>query len=253
MEGERNGMGRDGGETKQEVEKREAKRASRVKFVSYGGPSRDLRRRAAVKVNDVLGLPDYVRSGLYPNTPPQTEGRSRVNNIFAWRKERDGVLAHGSGSSPRLAQELALGSGSGLHITSLRRLVRLVSRISSDASPVPPLRMRRSFGIYGGRSVRVCLSTFAPIAARSSCQLPLVRHITRDRDGLWKDIRRTECAPKRHNLPVGGPLSTLPGLVVTASLWLRAASISSRETHRLIGPTSTILLARIRLLGIRST
>ncbi|KAH9042398.1 hypothetical protein EDB84DRAFT_1436441 [Lactarius hengduanensis] len=141
-------------------------------------------------------------SGLYPNTPPQTEGRSRVNNIFAWRKERDGVLAYGSGSSPRLAQELALGSGSGLHITSMRCLVRPVSRISSDASPFPPLRMRRSFWDYGGRN---------------------------------------ECAPKRHNLPVGGPLSTLPGLVVTASLWLRAASVLSRETHRLKGPTSTIL------------
>ncbi|KAH9024680.1 hypothetical protein EDB85DRAFT_1894205 [Lactarius pseudohatsudake] len=36
-------------------------------------------------------------------------------------------------------------------------------------------------------------------------------------------------------------LSTLPGLVITAPLWLRAASVSSRETHRLIGPTSTIL------------
>ncbi|KAH9015447.1 hypothetical protein EDB84DRAFT_1443459 [Lactarius hengduanensis] len=75
------------------------------------------------------------------------------------------------------------------------------------------------------------------MAARSSCQLPLTRHITRDCDGLWKDIRRTERAPKRHNLPVGGPLSTLPGLVVTAS----SGSLGHQSRDASSRPTSTIL------------
>src|SRR5882757_8735430 len=71
-------------------------------------------------------------------------------------------------------------------------------------------------------SVWVCLSTFAPMAARSSCQLPLAQHITRDCDGLWKDIRRT-------GLKVGplfssaftafNPFSQSVRQSVTISLW----------------------------------
>ncbi|KAH9042842.1 hypothetical protein EDB84DRAFT_1559341 [Lactarius hengduanensis] len=82
------------------------------------------------------------------------------------------------------------------------------------------------------------------MAARSSRQLPLAWHITRDCDGLWKDIRRTGPKSVRRSVTISlweSSLSTLPGLVITAPLWLRAASVSSRETHRLIGPTSTIL------------
>ncbi|KAH9020508.1 hypothetical protein EDB84DRAFT_1678896 [Lactarius hengduanensis] len=48
---------------------------------------------------------------------------------------------------------------------------------------------------------------------------------------------RNECAPKRHNLPVGGPLSTLPGLVVTAS----SGSLGHQSRDASSRPTSTIL------------
>ncbi|KAH9002722.1 hypothetical protein EDB86DRAFT_3241744 [Lactarius hatsudake] len=44
------------------------------------------------------------------------------------------------------------------------------------------------------------------MAARSSRQLPLTRHITRDCDGLlggYKEDRSGECALKRHSLPMG--------------------------------------------------
>ncbi|KAI9430599.1 hypothetical protein H4582DRAFT_2063614 [Lactarius indigo] len=105
----------------------------------------------------------------------------------------------------------------------------------------------------------VYLSTFAPMAARSSRQLSLARHITRDHDGLWKDVRRTERAPKRHNLPMGLFSLTLPGLVVTACAWenyigfavrspaysvvtkLASSAVTSHKTHCLIGPPSTTL------------
>ncbi|KAH9028042.1 hypothetical protein EDB83DRAFT_2526403 [Lactarius deliciosus] len=89
------------------------------------------------------------------------------------------------------------------------------------------------------------------MAVRSSHQLPLVRHIMRDHDGLWKDIRRTGPESVRQSvtfsqweiLSLRCQVWSLPPVRgrITSALWLRAASVTSRETHRLIGPTLTIL------------
>ncbi|KAH9018903.1 hypothetical protein EDB84DRAFT_1566247 [Lactarius hengduanensis] len=83
------------------------------------------------------------------------------------------------------------------------------------------------------------------MAARSSCQLPLAWLITRDCDGLWKDIRRTGPESVRQSVTI----SLWEVLSLRCQVWSLppvrgrtiSASVTSRETHRLIGPTSTIL------------
>ncbi|KAH9024721.1 hypothetical protein EDB84DRAFT_1506371 [Lactarius hengduanensis] len=75
----------------------------------------------------------------------------------------------------------------------MRCLVRLVSRISSDASP-------KSFLGFTVEELVSPLSLACPVGlpfdlcahgCALSCQLPLTQHIARDCDGLWKDGRRT--------------------------------------------------------------
>ncbi|KAH9166662.1 hypothetical protein EDB89DRAFT_192901 [Lactarius sanguifluus] len=104
------------------------------------------------------------------------------------------------------------------HITSLRCLVRLVSRISSDASPVPrcaygdhfwDLRWRKWCRLCRWPAPWVGLSDLCAHGCALSCQLPLTRHIGRAFDGLWKDDWRTvsesvrRVCYTRHSLPLG--------------------------------------------------
>ncbi|KAH9173182.1 hypothetical protein EDB89DRAFT_2228909, partial [Lactarius sanguifluus] len=153
----------------------------------------------------------------------------------------------------------------------MRRLVRLVSRISSDASPVSPLRMRRSFGIYGGRNgvafavglpCGFAYPTFAPMAARSPVNSPSrgTSRVTAMafRRVLGGQVRRLVLSSLRSPYGSAPPLRYQDSLLLPVrggtllALWLRAASVSSRETHRLDRRQPSFRV-RIRLIGIRST
>ncbi|KAH8980520.1 hypothetical protein EDB86DRAFT_3136900 [Lactarius hatsudake] len=86
------------------------------------------------------------------------------------------------------------------------------------------------------------------MAARSSCQLPLTRHITRDCDGLlggYQEDRSGECALKRHSLPMREfplyaarsgryRLSVASGVAYSVVTKLASFDLESRDTssHR---------------------
>ncbi|KAH9160595.1 hypothetical protein EDB89DRAFT_873436 [Lactarius sanguifluus] len=140
----------------------------------------------------------------------------------------------------------------------MRRLVRLVSRISSDASPVSPLRMRRSFWDLRWKK---CVGLPFDLCAHG-CALFLS---TPPRAAQWP-LRRVLGGQVRRLVPsfLRSPYGSAPPLRyqdslllpvrggTLLSLWLRAASVSSRETHRLDRRQPSFRV-RIRLIGIRST
>ncbi|KAH9172593.1 hypothetical protein EDB89DRAFT_874668 [Lactarius sanguifluus] len=134
----------------------------------------------------------------------------------------------------------------------MRRLVRLVSRISSDASPVSPLRMRRSFWDLRWKK---CVGLPFDLCAHG-CALFLS---TPPRAAQWP-LRRVLGGQVRRLVPsfLRSPYGSAPPLRYQDSLLLPVrggtllASVTSRETHRLDRRRPSFRV-RIRLIGIRST